>query len=222
MAGYGSWCYAKYLAKTRANGGDPCVLVYLRLGIYISLIHHLSHFVLFLPSKLAILICNTQITPMNQLYSLLFIILFCGMFGCSEEGADDFSLVGTNISVSDISGSWNATQAIFSRTGPGPGAQVDVVAEGGSVTLQIQNDGRFTVTVTESGEAPEISTGRLGFDEDLLVISFDDDPEEFEFFGITHNEPNMTIQGGNGSAGFDFDGDGVEEAANIDFVLVRI
>ena len=161
---------------------------------------------------------------MNKLYYFLLGMFLCTtlLTGCSEDNGDDFSLVGTNISVSEIAGSWNATQAIFSSAATGPGMQIDVVAEGGSVTLQIQTDGRFTVTVTESGEAPDVSTGRLGFDEDLLVISFDDDPDEFEFFGITHNEPNMTIQGGNGSAGFDFDDDGVEETANIDFVLVRI
>ncbi|MGI9544268.1 MAG: hypothetical protein ACR2MX_13495 [Cyclobacteriaceae bacterium] len=161
---------------------------------------------------------------MNRLYYLPLGMFLCTavITSCSEDNGDDFSLTGTNISVSDIAGSWNATQAIFSKASVGPGMQVDVVADGGSVTLQIQSNGNFTVTVTESGEAPDVSTGRLGFDEDLLVISFDDDPDEFEFFGITHNEPNMTIQGGNGSAGFDFDDDGVEEPANIDFVLVRM
>ena len=161
---------------------------------------------------------------MNRLYYLFLCMFLITALNtsCDEEYGEDFSLTGTNISVSDIAGSWNATQAIFSKAATGPSMQVDVVGEGGSVILQIQTNGNFTVTVTEVGEAPETSTGRLGFDEDLLVISFDDDPDEFEFFGITHNEPNLTIQGGNGSAGFDFDDDGVEEPANIDFVLIRI
>jgi hypothetical protein len=62
----------------------------------------------------------------------------------------------------------------------------------------------------------------MAFDEDLLVIFFDDDPGEFEFFGINHNEPNLSIQGGNGSAEFDFDGDGIKEPADVDFEFVRI
>ena len=60
------------------------------------------------------------------------------------------------------------------------------------------------------------------FDEDLLVVWFDDDPEEWEYFSITHNEPNLTISGGNGSAEYDIDGDGIEEPADVDFDFERI
>lgn len=106
-----------------------------------------------------------------------------------------FSLVGTNTSIAELSGNWNATIAEFYRATTSPGAQVDVVADGGTVTLNIQNTGRFTLTVTEQGEAPETTTGRMAFEEDLLVIFFDDDPEEWEYFSITHNEPNLSISG---------------------------
>lgn len=81
---------------------------------------------------------------------------------------------------------------------------------------------RFTLTVTEQGEAPETTTGRMAFDEDLLVIFFDDDPEEWEYFSITHNEPNLSISGGNGSAEWDFEGNGTEEQADVGFVFERV
>jgi hypothetical protein len=90
------------------------------------------------------------------------------------------------------------------------------------VTLNIQNSGRFTLTITEQGEAPEITTGRLAFDEDLLVVFFDDDPEEWEYYRITHNEPNLSISSLDGSATFDFDGDGTEEPAYVGFMFDRI
>lgn len=122
--------------------------------------------------------------------------LMCTLFYCCSSGneEDPFSLVGTNTSVAEIAGNWNATQAIFSKKAAGPVVEVDVVADGGSVTLNIQTDGSFSVTVTETGSTPETSSGRLGFDEDLLVISFDDDPDEFEFFSVSHAEPNLSIQ----------------------------
>ena len=154
---------------------------------------------------------------------LLPLVCLLLVLSCSDdEGEDDFSLNGTNIAMADIAGNWNATKGLFGSAALGPVSETDVVAEGGSLTLNIQNTGRFTLTITENGQAPETTTGRMAFDEDLLVIFFDDDPEEFEFFSITHNEPNLFISGGNGSAEFDFDGDGVEEPANVDFEFTRI
>ena len=152
---------------------------------------------------------------------LLIVITSSYLFSCSEDDGDDFSLVGTNTSIAAISGNWNATKAVFGNTS-GPVMETDVVANGGTVSLSIQSNGRFTITVAEQGKPAEIDTGRMGFDEDLLVVSFDDDPEEFEFFGINHIEPNLTITGGNGSAGYDFNGDGVDEPADVDFEFVRI
>ena len=52
--------------------------------------------------------------------------------------------------------------------------QVDLIAEGGTVTLNIQSSGRFTLTITKQGMSPETTTGRMAFDEDLLVVFFDE------------------------------------------------
>lgn len=147
-------------------------------------------------------------------FTLLFTLISCG-------DDEEFSLEGTNLSMTDIAGDWTATKAVFSNAATGPGMRVDVVEDGGSVTLQIQDNGNFSTTVTPLGESPETSTGRMGFDEDLLIISFDDEPDEFEFFGIIHNEPNLAIQGGTIFEGFDFDKDGLSEDVNIEFELVR-
>jgi len=151
-------------------------------------------------------------------------LFFCSIIlsYCSSDEEEEFSLVGTNTSIAKIAGNWNATKGLFQSSTPGPAFDVDVVIQGGTITMQIQTSGQFSITVTEAGGIPDTSTGRMAFDEDLLVIFFDDDPGEFEFFGIQHNEPNLIIQGGNGSAEFDFDGDGNEDPANIDFEFVRI
>ena len=153
------------------------------------------------------------------LFLILFIIAACES---GDEFEDEFSLVGTNTSIAELTGNWSANKAVFQSFATGPAFEVDIIADGGSVSLSIQSDGRFTVTVAPLGEPAEISTGRMAFDEDLLVISFDDEPEEYEFFSITHNEPNLNIAGGNGLVTFDFDDDGTEEPALIDFDFVRI
>lgn len=151
---------------------------------------------------------------------LLSILTTCGT-GNDDEGFGQFSLEGTDVSIADIAGNWTATKARFSRAAAGPVSEVDVVAAGGSLTLEIQNNGRFSVTVAVPGAGSETSTGRFAFDEDVLVISFDEDPDEWEFFSITHNEPNLTIIGGTVYEAFDFDGDGVDEDSYIDFEFVR-
>jgi len=159
--------------------------------------------------------------PIRQL-ALLSIALCLFIIACDGDDEDDFSLVGTETSAEELAGDWNATQGFFSRATSGPVVETDVVADGGSITLSIQSNGRFTLTIAPLGEVPEVTTGRIAFDEELLVVFFDDDPDEFEFFVISHNEPNLSISGGNGSVEFDFDGDGVDEPADVGFVFVRI
>ncbi len=154
------------------------------------------------------------------LYTILTVFAICLTFCSDDEEGDDFSLVGTNTSIAALTGNWNATSASFSNIA-GAVMETDVVAEGGTVTLNIQSNGRFTLTIAELGEAPETINGRMVFDEDLLVIFFDDDPDEWEYFGISHIEPNLSITGGNGLAEFDLDGDGVDEPVEVSFAFER-
>ncbi|MDX1547605.1 MAG: hypothetical protein R3247_11485 [Rhodothermales bacterium] len=148
---------------------------------------------------------------------LVVLALFLLLGAACDAGEDEFSLTGDGVSIDDLTGSWRATRALFGVAAEGPVRGVDVVAEGGAVSLEIRDDGRFTLTITRPGGAPDRSTGRLGFDEDLLVVSFDDDPDEFEFFALQVTPTTLSIQG---PATFDFDGDGTEEAADavLDFV----
>ncbi len=149
---------------------------------------------------------------------LAVLMLFTTLTACDSNGEDDFSLEGDGISMSDIAGTWTATRAFFSRTETGPAVDVEIVAQGGTATLVIQTNGRFTFTTALPGDAPDITTGQLGFDEDLLVVIYDDEPDDFEFFGIQFSGNTLSI---NGQGTYDFDGDGAEEAAVIELDLVR-
>ena len=146
---------------------------------------------------------------------LAFLITFTA---CDSGEDDDFSLEGDGISMSDIAGTWTATRAFFSRAADGPAVEVEIVGQGGTATLVIQTNGRFTFTTTLPGEAPDVTTGQLGFDEDLLVVMYDDEPDDFSFFGIQFSGNNLSI---NGQGTYDFDDDGSEEAAVIELDLVR-
>lgn len=154
-------------------------------------------------------------------HGLLTMIMFSfSLVSCSEDEGPDCSLNGTNFSVSDISGNWTATEASFFNVSTEPIQVVDVVAEGGSVTLSIQSNGRFTLNITESGGSNTRSSGDLCFDEDLLVVRFDGDAaDDFEFFRVTLNGTNNLSL--DGPAEFDFDGNGTPDPADISLALVR-
>jgi len=102
--------------------------------------------------------------------------------------------------ISEIAGTWTATKATFNGT--------DVVAEGGSVTLAIQNDGRFTFTIKRPGITDMVFTGKFGFDEEWLAVEYDTNPGEYEYYDISYDADNLHI-GANSE--FDFDQDGTDE-----------
>lgn len=142
--------------------------------------------------------------------------LFFLLISCEEDGEE--VLTGSEVSISDIQGTWNATSAIFDIVGEGESQRVDVVEIGGTVVLVIQSNGRFTLTVSELGESPDVVTGQMSFNSETLVVEYDDSPGETELFGIQFTTNTLAIQG---QALFDFDDDGTEEPAQIDFDFVR-
>lgn len=128
------------------------------------------------------------------LLSLFLVLTFAFFTSCNDD--DEMSSEG----VDEIAGTWTATSASFNG--------IDVVAEGGSVTLIIQSNGKFTLTLQRPGESNMVFTGRLGFDEQWLEVEYDSDPGEYEYYSITYDATHLHI-GANSE--FDFDGDGVDE-----------
>jgi hypothetical protein len=139
--------------------------------------------------------------------ALLFIFVIAPLaflVACSKDKG--FSTEG----IDEIAGTWTATSASFNGT--------DVVLEGGSVTLTIQNNGRFTFTIKRPGRDDMVFTGRLGFDEQWLAVEYDTDPGEYEYYDITYDEHNLHI-GANSE--FDFDGDDTAEEVIFFLDMVR-
>ena len=118
--------------------------------------------------------------------------------GFSTEGIDE------------IAGTWTATSASFNGT--------DVIEEGGSVTLTIQNNGRFTFTIKRPGRDDMVFTGNMGFDEEWLAVEYDTYPGEYEYYDIDYDAHNLHI-GANSE--FDFDGDGTDEEVIFFLDMVR-
>ena len=87
--------------------------------------------------------------------------------------------------------------------------------------MTVLNDGKFTITIILPDEPTFITKGKFRFEEEWLVVSYDDDPEEYDYFYIDIDEitSKLTLRG---DGTFDFDDDGIEELASINLILERV
>ena len=150
------------------------------------------------------------------LLSLCFLLCI----GCSEdEGEFDFPLEGSNLSMADIAGSWTAIFAEFQLLSD-PNNNVEIVSQGGSMTLNIQNNGRFTSTINVPGGSSEQFSGQLGFSGSQLVLLDDvDEPGDEAFLTIDLTSNDVLELGG--ILAFDFDDNGTFEETAISLQMVR-
>ncbi|WP_222983012.1 hypothetical protein [Flagellimonas meishanensis] len=160
----------------------------------------------------------------NGLFRVGFILMaLCIFMSCSGDKEEFMiSLDGPNISVSDFTGSWEATTSVFEST---DGSQrLDVIEVGGTTLLQVQNNGRFTITIAVPGQGSESFSGKMGFNGDeygnRLIVLFDGDAmDDYELFNVdVNNDETLFLSG---ITTFDFTGSGTEVLATIDLVMVR-
>ncbi|MEM9361053.1 MAG: hypothetical protein AAGA43_00385 [Bacteroidota bacterium] len=156
----------------------------------------------------------------KKISSLLFSLFFFLCIGCSEdEGEFDFPLEGDTLSITDITGNWTAIFAEF-QIRDQPATSTNIIMDGGSVIINIQNDGRFTSTITFPGEAPTQFSGQLGFSGSQLVLLDDvDEPGDEAFLGIALSSDDVLEI--SGILEFDFDGNGTFEETVVFLQMVR-
>lgn len=155
--------------------------------------------------------CVLDLFFLSLIMPALSVLSSCGV-------EDEPQLEGDNYSIQDIAGNWTATDAGFTSMEEPYKGSLDVIGEGGSLTISIQNNGRFVLTIKLPSEADQVFPGQLGFDEEWLAVSYDDDPGEYEyhFFSLNADKTVLTIRG---TGGYDFDDDGVEDLASFSFIL---
>ena len=151
----------------------------------------------------------------KKMFLIIFtlIIAFFALTTACNDDDDEFSETGTNLSISDIQGSWIATSATF--TAP---EFTDILAEGATVTLDIQANGRFTFTMMMAGEPDDVTTGKLGFDGEWLAVRFDDDPDDEASFFISLTNNILTLRG---QTELDLDGNGVDDFGILELIMNR-
>ena len=163
-------------------------------------------------------------TLLHILLSSMFIVF---LTACSSDDGDVQSDEGPAFSINQLQGTWEATSVRFSYSGQGPvpePSSYDVIAEGGSATLVVQSNGRFTLTVRPAGSSTESFSGRMYFEDgEYFAIQFDDDPpDDPTYFGETLSGNTFTLNGGPDTAEWDFDNDGEDEPASVYLQFERV
>ena len=167
---------------------------------------------------------------MKLIHKLLILAPFFCFFlvACnSDEDGDEQSPTGPDFAISDLVGTWNATDLVFTYSGAPPipdPSTYDLIAEGGSANVVVQSDGRFTLTVTPAGQGSEVFTGLMYFEDgEFFAIQFDDDPpNDPTYFGESLVGNTFTLNGGPDTAEWDFDDDGNDEPASVFLRFVKV
>jgi hypothetical protein len=135
--------------------------------------------------------------------------------GCGGGGDDGTGPVSPSTQ-SGLVGTWNATWAEYvSRTDSS--LRVEVVSRGTTMVLSLQTSG-YTLTITDPGEGPVVTTGTWSASTDVLTLQPAGVSYSIQFDMILAGN-TLTLSGGH--VAYDINGDGADEETTLGATLVR-
>jgi len=118
--------------------------------------------------------------------------------------------------VEDVYGQWTAVE--FKYQSVPPETTVDIVAFGGTATLDLQQDGDFVLTVSPVGELSTTTYGFWELSRDMMSLTPQGMPFSWEF-DVALNNGLLSLRGA--SVEYDFDHDQAPEDATLDMLLTK-
>ena len=164
---------------------------------------------------------------MKKYFYLLFAVVAAfSLATCSSDSDEDVqSDTGPDFSISELQGDWTATELVFSYSESGERPDPDfanIIGEGGSASMTVQSSGRFTLTINPADRGSFTVGGRMFFEDgEYFAIQFDDEPDDYEYFGATLSGNTFRIIGGPGTAEYDLDLNGTDDLCSVSLTLVR-
>ncbi len=160
----------------------------------------------------------------NSIKTLMFsslLILFVA-FSCSDDDSERVT-EGGPFEISDLAGDWVATFAFFVRDSDK--LSVDIVADGGSLILNVQSNGRCTFTIDPVDRNAYTVSGEMFWElyegDYFFSIGYDDFPGDWGSYGAELTDTTFNMFGGPGSGEYDFNNDGTAESARLGFEFIR-
>lgn len=148
-----------------------------------------------------------------SLAALSLIVLFA--VACSDDDSDNGTAPDV-VTISDLIGTWASTAWTFESRASGE--EVDMAALGFSVTMVVDENGRYTLTIFSQDQILEIDTGALSLDGAVLIAESDDGGEPALFsFSLDGDIAELMDP----AEEYDFDNDGFDEPAILRMTLIR-
>ena len=121
-----------------------------------------------------------------------------------------------------MAGSWEATTAGFFRASDG--LNLDLIAEGGSLSLTVQSDGKCTFTINPIDQDSYTVSGKMLWgsfegDEALAIVWDAGDRSYFRWVKLTATTFNLGCTSECGE--YDFNNNGNPEVADLAFEFIR-
>ena len=146
------------------------------------------------------------------------------LFSCSKDETDDLVKEGGPFKISELVGNWEATSAFFVRDSDN--MSVDIIGDGGTISIAIQSNGRFTLTTNPADRAAYTITGEMFWEEFegnyYFAIEWDDYPGDWDTYGATLSGTTFSINGSFDTAEYDFNNNGTFESASINMVFIKV
>ena len=157
-----------------------------------------------------------------KLFTNILIVLFAAFaYSCSSDDIEEEALTKDGpFPISELAGTWEATKAQFSVST----TSVDVVEDGGTASMTVQSNGRFTVTLNPIDRDAYTVSGEMFWElwqgSYYFAIVWDDEPGDWDTYGHTFKDNTFSINGGADTGEYDFDNDGDMEACSLHFIFV--
>ena len=151
-------------------------------------------------------------------FLVVIAIAFMG-FNCKESESPTEStpdLVGTWVANSDVAG----TKMEYDATDINAAFKVDVLLFGASVTIAVDANDDYALTLVEPDAAPQVETGTISVSGNKVTLTPDGAPEEAVTFTFSISGDTATLVSDAGEFTFDF-GTG-EVPAILTLILKRL
>ena len=158
-------------------------------------------------------------------FTYIFLIsLISFTFSCNTDD-DDVNILDLTkdgpFQISELVGTWDATKAQFSVSG----VSIGVIEDGGTASMVVQSDGRFTLKLNPIDRNAYTVSGEMFWEpfqnSFYFAIVWDDYPNDWDTYGHTYDGTILSLNGGTDTGEYDFDNDGDMESCSVHFIVVR-
>lgn len=165
----------------------------------------------------------------NSIKTLLFstVLILFAVSSCSEDEAEPPLIKdGGLFEISELTGSWEATQGVFYSVESNN--NVDIVQQGGSLSLTVQSSGRCTFIVNPVDREAITVSGEMFWSsyegDEALAIVWDDSPDErssFQSQWLELTNTSFRLACSSECGEYDFENNGTFEVCDLNFEFIR-